>query len=193
MSNETLIKKICMLATIVVLACLISQNATAQETKTNQICAALYDSYKELGETKFSEKFGTKKNSKDCIGLYNNPNWNFKGKGKIDSFYEQKQSKKNTVKAETKIFGAKYIGNGNYLVKFNICTKDVRISQPIVLVESKSDKFLAVTYFAIQPNSCKSYQAQARASSENEFTVRFVNDLTDPEFKSIKIMKLKDR
>lgn len=194
MSNNIAVKRICTIATMAafVLACLTSQNALAQETKTDQICGALYSTYKELGEAKFSEQFGAKKNSKDCTALYHNPNWSFKGKGKIDSFYEQKQLKNSVAKADIKVLWTSYIGGGNYMVKFNICAKDARISQPTVLIESKSDKTLAVTYSAIQPNSCKSYQAQARTASGDELTVKFVNDPTDPKLRSIKITKLKD-
>lgn len=188
------ISKVCAASVaMLVLTCLAAQSAQAQESKADQICKSLYDTYREMGEAKFAEKFGAKKNSKDCIGLYKNPNWTFKGKNKIDSFYEQKQAEKNKIKAESKIFWTKHIGNGNYLVKFNICTKDERIAKPAVLIESRSSKILLSSYFAIQSNSCKSYQAQAKAlSSGNEFSIKFVANTADPEFKSIKTVRLEN-
>lgn len=170
-----------------------ADTADAKVITTNSYqCEARYDTFKSLGETKFVEKYRNTSIVSNCLKMYKDPNWYFTGKSKIDKYYDQRQMLENTKikQPQIEILKKQVSGNGKYFVSYKICTKDQYISQPTVLLSSKSEQFLAVSYKAITNNSCKTFQTQIKSSSSGEIDIKYIQSIKDPSLKSIRVINL---
>lgn len=176
-----------------IISVFLPNSASATENKNNsKMCKMLYDAFKKHGETKFIEKYKKKSFLNDCLKLYKNPNWYFVGKNKIDKYYEQLKAIENTKQKQPQldVLWKKFSGNGKYLLKYRLCTSDQHVLHSAVLVNSRSEKFLTVSYDPIQSNSCKTYQVEVKAFSANDISIKYIQNIKDPTLKGLKIINL---
>lgn len=183
-----------MIITAAITVLLITPNDMDAEaaTSVSYKCENRYDTYKSLGEAKFVEKYRNTSIISDCLKLYKDPGWYFAGKSKIDKYYEQKMAleKSKASQPKTDILWSKVAGNGKYLINYKICANNQFISQPAVLISSRAEEFLAVSYGSIAANSCKTFQTPIKAHSANDIAVKFISNTKDPQLKSVKIVNL---
>jgi len=183
-----------MTAVLISVLMLLPEDAHAQTSNSASYkCENRYDTYRNLGEVKFIEKYRNTSIG-DCLKLYKNPNWHFSGKSKIDRYYEQKaaleKAKTNQPKAD--ILWNKVAGNGKYAVSYKICANNQHITQPTVLASSRVEEFLAVSYNSIPSNACKTFQTTIKSHSSSDIAIKYVPNIKEMP-KSLKIVNLEKR
>lgn len=162
----------------------VGQLAYAQKSLSKDIllqCQEMYPKYKELGEKNFKIKYAHKRFLEDCIKLYKDPNWTFKGKNNIDKNFEKSSSATKTVESvneqvSTKILGKSKISNDKYFVKFQACSENKSMSKPRFVIESQMEKFVGFGAKDISPQQCNSYWTQIKSKSPENITIKFVNN-----------------
>lgn len=145
--------------------------------KTSSLCQSIYKSYKKLGTTEFIRTFSDKPYLNDCLKLYTDSKWTFKGKDEIDQAYKKlKQEKKDQLKESTKgkasITSTAKIGEGKYVFKFSICVNKESLRKPLILFQSDREKFIGVVEIPVHQNQCKEFYTQIKAS--NPSTIKSV-------------------
>ncbi|CAE6487799.1 hypothetical protein [Candidatus Nitrosotenuis uzonensis] len=193
--NVLLVAPLWIAATIVIVMIgILSPNAADAKTITSNSyqCEARYDTYRSLGEAKFVEKYRNTSIVNSCLKMYKDPNWYFSGKNKIDKYHDQIKAIENAKikQPHVEIIKKQIAGNGKYLISYKICAQNQHIPQPTVLISSKSEQFLAVSYKSVSSNACKTFQAQIKSQSSMEIDVKYVQSIKDPALKSIRIVNL---
>lgn len=177
---------------MVMFSVLFNQDAFGQQ-KTRleqQNCIILYDIYKEIGETKFREKYDKRTNIIDCIKLYKNPHWNFVGKGKVDKYFDSlhvKEQQSESTQVNVNILGKSPIGKLKHIVKFEVCSnKAMQGSQ--FLIRSDGDRYVGYSNTALQSGKCTLFRAEINAKSPSSIQIEYVKSL-DQE-RALKLKKL---
>lgn len=142
-------------------------------------CKMFYSLYKEIGESKFQDRYY--KNSKilDCLKLYKNQSWTFVGKGKVDKYFDSlnKQSKINEYSdIRFNILTKNAIGKMKYVIKFEACSSKT-VPDPYFLILSDSDKYLASAKTYLQGNKCSAFRAEIHAKSTTSIRIEYASDL----------------
>lgn len=176
----------------VMLGMLFDQTAFGQQ-KTRleqQNCVILYDIYKEIGESKFREKYEKRINIVDCMKLYKNPHWNFVGKSKVDKYFDSLQVKKQlpeSTHVNVNILGKSPIGKLKHIVKFEACpNKALQGTQ--FLIKSDGDRYVGYSNVVLQNGKCTLFRAEINAKSPSSIQIEYVKSL-DQE-RSLKLKKL---
>ncbi|MEM2160359.1 MAG: hypothetical protein QXN55_05325 [Candidatus Nitrosotenuis sp.] len=145
--------------------------AFAEKTKPqNDNCKAKYNLYREIGESKFKEKYQKKPKILDCLNLYKNSNWDFAGKGKIDQRFDSSNSN-----VKINILLKNSIGQQKYVLKFEACSKQ-SITKPYFLIKSDSDKYLTFPDVNLQSSKCSTFRSEINAASPSTIQIEYVND-----------------
>lgn len=144
-----------------------SQLVYGQETvsdKVKKLCEGKYDYYKRNGVKTFSRNYSHLAYLSQCLSLFEDSNWDFKGKEKIDKYYEkynQIESNTNHIiqnydnqKPSIDIISTSRIGYEMYALKFRICADDSTITEPKIFVITDKEYFLAKANRTIKENSC---------------------------------------
>ena len=135
-------------------------------------CIILYPTYQSLGKIPFENKYAHVNYIKDCVKLYNDPVWNYKGTDRLDKLYEKftefrEKSKIEKQKLSTephvRILSSVNVGTEKYLVKFNVCAGDLAIDKAKILIRSEIEAVEIGSTKDIQPNSCRNYETQVHA------------------------------
>lgn len=157
-----------------------NQVVFAEKTLPREVilqCQELYSKYKQMGEKDFRVKYSYKRFLEDCIKLYKDPNWTFKGKNTIDKNLEQANSANSTdAIVNTKILGKTKIASDKYFVKFQACSESNANSKARFLVETHMEKFVGVGAKDIFAFKCNTYSAHIQTKSPDNISIKFVND-----------------
>jgi len=162
--------------------------------KTSSLCQSLYKSYKKLGTTEFIRTYSDKTYLNDCLKLYTDSKWTFKGKDEIDQAYKKlKQEKKDLPKESTKgkasIASTAKIGEGKYFFKFSICADKDSFRKPLILFQSDREKFIGVIEVPIHQNQCKEFYSQIGASDPNTIKSVLLENTEIPKDGSVRPIK----
>ncbi len=142
-------------------------------------CEILFQSYKNIGETKFKTKYSYINYLKDCIALYKDPIWKYLGDDRHDKLYQRlseiqksKPEKKLSYEPTVNILSKTNIGYEKFDVKFNVCAGDKKIDKAKVLIKSQIESVEYGTNKDIPENSCRTYVTQINAKNpDNIFIV----------------------
>ena len=147
---------------------------------TQKRCENLYLKYKELGIDEFKKRYSNHSLLKVCLKLFDDPNWDFKGKSKIDKYFEQ--LKRNTTKPSNEKFDVSVkiekklsIGQERFLIKFVSCS-NVHVTKPSFLISSDSEKFLGISSKHLPKGVCQSSWTQIFAKNPDAVLVQFIED-----------------
>ena len=148
-----------------------AQQETSDNTK--KLCENKYDTYKKLGKDNFVKRYSHLAYLQDCFKLFDNPEWAFNGKDKIDRQYEkyyQLTAQANSLisnyenqNLEIKKISLNKIGYQNYALKVRICSENTSISEPKFFVVTDKEYFLAKSSRDLKENSCSFIMVYANA------------------------------
>lgn len=146
-------------------------------------CESLYFNFKKLGETEFIYRYSFKSFIKECIKLYNDPEWTFSGKDKIDKYYEKQEAAKNaephtTSEVQVSITQKYRIDETRYVISFEACTQDKKM-QSVFLIYSDIDKFIATSQRLIPQDSCSTYWTNVYAKLPDSIGIQYVKDFQE--------------
>lgn len=155
-----------------------------RELTTDQLkqCENLYFNFKKFGEKEFIYRYSFKSFINSCIKLYNDPEWTFDGKDKIDRYYEKQEAAKTaeqtTIPSEVQVsITQKYkIGETRYVISFKACTNTSK-TQAVFLIQSDIDKFIATSQKLIPKDSCSTYWTNVYAKLPSSIDTLYVKDL----------------
>lgn len=144
-------------------------------------CEYLYFNFKKFGEKEFLYRYSFKSFVKECVKLYNDPNWTFDGKDKIDRYFEKLESantseKSTTNEVQVSITSKYRIGETRYVISFEACTNNSR-TLAVFLIYSDIDKFIGISQRLIPQDSCSTYWTNVYANSPNSIGIEYVKDL----------------
>jgi len=145
-------------------------------------CEYLYFNFKKFGEREFIYRYSFKSFINECIKLYNDPEWTFVGKDKIDKYYEKQDAAKTAEQTATPTevqvtITQKYkIGETRYVISFEACTETSR-TQALFLIHSDIDKFIATSQKLIPKDSCSTYWTNVYAKLPDSIGIQYVKDL----------------
>jgi hypothetical protein len=162
------------------------EDANAQsQLSSNQLkqCEYLYFNFKKFGENEFIYRYSFKSFIKECVKLYNDPEWTFEGKDKIDNYYQKQEAAKNAEpyspsEVQLSITQKYRIGETRYVIGFEACTFDKKM-QSVFLVYSDIDKFIATSQKLIPQDSCSSYWTNINANLPDSIGILYVKDLKE--------------
>src|SRR3972149_6945651 len=113
-------------------------------------CEDLYFNYKKFGEDEFRKRYHSKSFIGECIKLYKDPNWTFKGKDKIDQSFAKsdntKKSESTNSKLKISITHKLKVGNTRFLAGFSACASTNGI-MPNFLLSSDKEQFIGIIPF----------------------------------------------
>jgi hypothetical protein len=155
-----------------------------RELSSDQLkqCELLYFNFKKFGEREFIYRYSFKSFINECIKLYNDPEWTFVGKDKIDKYYEKQEAAKTaeqtTTTSEVQVsITQKYrISETRYVISFEACT-NTRQTQSVFLIQSDIDKFIATSQKLIPNDSCSNYWTNVNAKLPDSISIQYVKDL----------------
>lgn len=154
-------------------------SAFAEKTKLQtDNCKTIYSIYKEIGESKFKEKYKKKSSLLDCAKLYKNPSWTFSGKGKIDQYHDSlKSSIKTSVNSDVKInlLSKNSIGQKKFVLKFEACSKQT-IQKPHFLIKSDAEKYLVFSETTLQNNKCSTFRSEINTASPSTIQIEYIKE-----------------
>ncbi len=159
------------------------QLAYAQKPLSKEIllqCQEMYPKFRELGEKDFKVKYSHKRFLEDCVKLYKDPNWTFKGKNNIDKNFEKVSSTKKVESSNeqvtVKILGKSKISNDKYFVKFQACSENNSANKPKFVIESQIEKFVGTGLKDIASKQCNSFWTQIKSKSSENISIKFTTD-----------------
>ena len=169
-------------------------NAEKTSQKTSSMCQFLYKSYKKLGTKEFIRTFSDQPYLNDCLKLYTDSKWTFKGKDEIDKAYkklkqEKKEQLKESTKAKASITSKAKIGEGKYLAKISICVNKESLRKPLILFQSDREKFIGIIEIPIHQNQCKEFYTQIKAFEPSTIKSIVVENQEMPKDISIRPIK----
>lgn len=140
-------------------------------------CKMFYSLYKEIGESKFVDRYQKNPKLLECVKLYTNQNWTFVGKGKIDSYFDSLKAKSKLTEnpdVRFNILTKNTVGKMKYVIKFEACSNRT-ISDPYFLISSDADKYLTQVKIFLQGNKCSTFRAEIHAKLTSSIQVEYVN------------------
>ncbi len=166
-------------------------SAFAEKTKLQtDNCKTTYSTYKEIGESKFKEKYKKKSSFLDCVKLYKSPSWTFSGKGKIDQYHDSLKSQpKISVNSDVKInlLLKNSIGQKKFVLKFEACSKQA-IQKPYFLITSDAEKYLVFSETTLQSNKCSTFRSEINTTSPSTIQIEYVKEPN--KYENLKIKRL---
>ena len=127
-------------------------------------CESKYEAYKKFGSSYLIEKYPQISDMYQCLELFEDKNWTFNGKDRIDKFYEKQSllTSVNGIKIRNldnqnlgiENRGVIPIGTDYYLVKVRMCLEGRQISEPKFFVVADKEYFLALGNIIVKENSC---------------------------------------
>ena len=146
-------------------------------------CENLYFSFKKLGEKEFIYRFWMKTFAKDCVKLYNDPDWTFAEKDKIDKYFEKQEAAKTqeqSTESEVQVsITQKYrIDETRYVISFDACTQSSKM-QALFLISSDIDKFIATSQKLISQGSCNTFWTNVYAELPDSIEIQHVKDIRE--------------
>jgi hypothetical protein len=150
-----------------------SDDVIVTKPRINQ-CSVLYQAYKNVGESQFTLKYKHVTFVKTCVSLYKDPIWKYQGDDRIEKLNERffqldqkikTEKQKLSYEPSVSILSHTDIGQGKYLVKFNICAGDKSIDKAKVLLQSKIEAIQVGSSKDIPANSCRNYETQIYANN----------------------------
>lgn len=144
----------------------------------NQNCEMFYSLYKDIGESKFRDRYQKIPRIFDCLKLYKNPNWNFQVKGETDQYFDSLKSKQGISEyADVKIsiLSKNPTGKLKYVIKFEACSNQI-VSKPYFLIKSDGDRYLAASGIILQGSKCSTFRAEINTISPRTIQVEYVDD-----------------
>lgn len=150
-----------------------SDNVVVTKPKINQ-CSVLFQAYKNVGQQQFVFKYEHVTFIKTCVMLYKDPVWNYLGDDRIDKLNEKfnqldkkriEEKQKLSFEPNVKILSHNLVGNGKYLIKFNICAGDVAIDKAKVSIQSKIESIQVGSNKDIPANACRNYETQIHSNN----------------------------
>ncbi len=188
-------KQICFVLMVVLLASGTLVGSVSAQPNVSKVtqkrCENLYLKYKDFGIDEFKKRYSNHRLLNVCLTLFDDPSWDFKGKSKIDKYYEQlnKNISKPSSKFDVSIkIEKKYpLGQEQFLIKFISCSND-HISKPNFLISSDSEKFLGKSSKHISKGVCQSNWTQIFVKNPSTILVQFIEDTS--EYPTIKIKRI---
>ena len=148
-------------------------------------CIILHSTYKDLGQIKFVSKYSHVNYIKDCVKLYKDPLWTYKGDDRIDKLYEKflefrqesKQIPKSPIDPTVTILSSTKTGTEKYLIKFNICAGDLALDKAKVLIKSEIESVEVGSTKDIPANVCRNYETQLHAKHIDNIKISIVEQV----------------
>jgi hypothetical protein len=165
----------------------------AQKMTKNQLkqCEHLYFNYKKFGEAEFLKRYAFKSFIRECIKLYDDPKWTFKGKDKVDEYFDKSVNTKKGVstnsKLTIKITHKLKVGNTRFLAGFSACAQS-NGGQPNFLLSSDKEQFLGLSTKMISANTCRIFSSYLQTQNPTSISVEHVADLS--EYSHLKVKRL---
>lgn len=132
--------------------------------KVKKQCEQKYESYKKFGTVNLQLNNPHLIYLKDCFKLYEDQNWSFIGKEKLDKYYEKKSQIplnsamiiKNYENQNLSITSMRttLIGDGEYVLRVRLCVDDKTILEPKFFVVAEKEYFLAMGNMVLKADSC---------------------------------------
>jgi hypothetical protein len=160
-----------------------AQKLTKEQKKQ---CENLYFNYKKFGKTDFLKRYAFKSFINDCIKLYKDSKWTFKGKEQIDKYFDRLNKATKNVHDNnnskdmptTKITKKLKISQSKYMLNFQACIFSKDNSLPSFLVSSDLDKFIVTPIKKIPAKTCKNYWIDVSSKSPTNISIDFVENTT---------------
>ena len=148
-------------------------------------CIILHQTYKDLGQIKFVSKYSHVNYIHDCVKLYKDPLWTYKGNDRIDKLYdkflefrqESKQVPKSPNDPTVSIQSSTKTGTEKYFIKFNICAGDVTLDKAKVLIKSEIEAIEVGSNKDIPANACRTYETQLHAKHLDNIKISIVEQV----------------
>ena len=156
----------------------------------SQNCEVFYSLYKDIGESKFRDRYQKIRSISDCLRLYKSSGWNFLGKAETDQYFDSLKSRQKgsqPVEVKINILSKDPTGKMKYVIKFEACSNQT-ISEPYFLIKSNGDKYLASSGAILQNNKCSTFRAEINAVSPNTIQVEYVKEPN--KYESLKTKRL---
>ena len=143
-------------------------------------CESLYFNFKKLGENEFIYIYSFKSFIKECVKLYNDPEWTFIEKDKIDKYYEKQEAAKTAEQptaneVQVSITEIYQIDKTRHVISFEACTQNSRM-QAVFLINSDIDKFIATSQRLIPQDSCSTYWTNVYAKLSDSIGIQYIKD-----------------
>ena len=164
----------------------------AQKITKNQLkqCEFLYFNYKKFGEAEFLKRYDFKSFIRECVKLYKDPNWTFKGKDKVDQYFDKSvNAKKNEANSKPKISITHKlkVGHARFLAGFSACATANGVI-PNFLLTSDKEQFLGLSTKMISANTCRTFSTYLQTQNPTSISVEHVADLS--EYSHLKVKRL---
>ena len=140
-------------------------------------CEKKYSEYKKSYNDQMNQNSPDQGSFAECLNLFEDPLWDFKGKDKIDKDYNLKILKsklhpliKNFENQNLRINNLSFINIGfeEYAVKIRICADNKTILEPKFFVVTNKEYYLAMGDKQIKENSCSIVWTYASSSNPDE-------------------------
>jgi hypothetical protein len=143
-------------------------------------CESLYFNFKKFGENEFIYRYSFKSFIKECVKLYNDPEWTFVGKDKIDKYYEKQEAAKTAEQptaneVQVSITEIYQIDKTRHVISFEACTQNSKM-QAVFLINSDIDKFIATSQRLIPQDSCSTYWTNVYAKLSDSIGIQYIKD-----------------
>src|SRR3972149_2841018 len=157
----------------------------AQKLTKNQLkqCELLYFNYKKFGEAEFLKRYDFKSFIRECIKLYKDPDWTFKGKDKVDQYFDESTNSKLKISITHKL----KVGHTRFLAGFSACASTNKVI-PNFLVSSDKEQFLGLSTKMISANTCRTFSTYLQTQNPTSISVEHVADLS--EYSHLKVKRL---
>jgi len=163
----------------------------AKKSTSNQNCEVFYSLYKDIGESKFRDRYQKIPSISNCLKLYKSSSWNFMGKAATDLYFDSLKSKQKSdqpIEVKINILSKDPTGKLKYVIKFEACPNQT-VPEPYFLIKSDGYKYLA-TSGVIQNNKCTIFRAEINAVSPSTIAVEYVKEPGKHEHLKIKRLSL---
>ena len=160
------------------------------------LCEGKYDFFKKFGNKILLEKYSHLNYISSCLTLFEDPNWSFNGKEKIDSYYENYDKAISKInpsitnfdnqKLSIKNISTSKIGFESYALKFRVCS-DKTISEPKFFVVTDKEYFLAKANRTLKENQCNFALIYATSNNpEKTFVIPFDGNYVPSKYLTVK-------
>jgi len=150
--------------------------------KVKKLCEKYYEQYKKSGPSDLEQNYPHLQYLKECFILYEDENWGFLGKEKMDKHYEQQSQilANNEIKIKNydnqnlgiRSSSITKIGINEYKIKVQLCLDGRQISEPKFFVVTDKEYFLSLGNKIIKQDSCAN--GYFHVKSQNPDEIKFI-------------------
>jgi hypothetical protein len=168
-------------------------SAYAQKLTKNQLkqCEYLYFNYKKFGEDEFLKRYAFKSFIRECIKLYDDPKWTFKGKERVDEYFDKsvntKKNESTNSKLPIQITHKLKVGHARFLAGFSACAQS-NGGHPNFLLSSDKEQFLGLSAKIISANTCRSFSSYLQTQNPSSISIEHVADPS--AYSNLKVKRL---